>query len=208
MSVLSIALASTTTTLVSVPATGGAVSTTTLPMGDCPADPRPDCRDSDRATMLIKDRDGADADVLTWRWASGEPVDALSLGDPTADTTYQLCVYGGTPTGRILASQIAVPPGGSWAARGTGGFRYKNRAAVFDGVTAMVATTGGAHDARAQVRGRRAALPLPGPSGMDRYFENGLPVTVQLGNSRDGCWRADFPAPKNNTAERFVAKTR
>ena len=151
---------------------------------------------ADKALLLLKSK-GGDGDKLLWKWINGEATVAADFGDPSATTTYTLCVYdetGGTPGLKLTA---VVPPGGAWAPIGKG-FKYKDPAATNDGIKIVLLKFGASGKAKIAVKGHGANLATPAlPLTQDQH------VIVQLKNSIGVCWEARYssPATKNEAAQ-------
>src|SRR5262249_54465721 len=118
------------------------------------------------------------------------------FADPTAATSYALCVY----DQRGLVSTVHAPAGGNWALVATGA-KYTNKILVPDGLQKIVLKAGAAGRAKIGVKGKGAALPMPG-----------LPlvgtVRVQLVRSDGGrCWEASYSSAIDDTETAFKAKS-
>ena len=86
--------------------------------------PATGCLTANGNSLLLK-HDATDdtRDKLIWKWVNGDAFDQAALADPTTITSYALCVYAG-PTNALIASAV-VPPGPSWGATGTKGYKFK-----------------------------------------------------------------------------------
>lgn len=177
------------------------------PSSPCPATPSPACRKPPapgRALLLLQDRSPATLDILLWKW-SGTGTTKADFGDPTATSSYQLCLYdqtGGTPTLQLAA---VAPAGGTcgslacWLASATG-FQYLDPALTSDGLAKMLLKAGPPGAAKLFVQGRGPRLPRPA-------LPLTPPVTVQLSNGSGSCWDAVYTTPITNDAANFKAKS-
>jgi predicted acyl esterase len=127
-------------------------------------------------------------DRIDWRWRSSAAAPA-AFGDPTAATTYALCVYDGQS--RLVASAVA-PAGGAWAATGSG-FRYAGGKRPTTGVRTVALENGGG-ETSCKVSGRGTRVGVPG------LPVDPLPLTAQLVNVDGACWTSTFAAAKKQTA--------
>jgi predicted acyl esterase len=153
--------------------------------GCTPAAPR-------AATVAIGVGPRGALDRIDWRWTSPAPA---AFGDPTAATTYALCVYDG---GHRLVASVVAPAattcgdGACWEATDSG-FRYADGRRASTGVRSVaLASTGGETSCRVSGKGTRVGVPaLP---------VDPLPLTVQLVNTDGGCWTSAFAAAKKQSA--------
>lgn len=139
--------------------------------------------------------------TVGWSWSAGEDVAAEALGDPTAATRYDLCVYDGD---RLIAAG-AAPAGGlcggqaCWRRRGDG-FTHRNRDAVSGRLMRLTVQPGVGGRARISAKGRRIALPtLP--------LAEPVALVVQLKTDVLTCWETTYgpSGVQRNTAKRLVA---
>ena len=140
----------------------------------------------------------AASDNLQWKWNRGAMTPKSDFGNPTLDTSYQLCVY----DGGALRMSLALPAGGACAGRACwkengAGFQYADKTGL-RGVTRLTLKAGTAPGkAKILLKGRGGnlgmqALPLT------------QPVTVQLRSATGVCWDAVFGAPAlRNQADQF-----
>ena len=155
---------------------------------------------------------GADVsqDSLAWKWSKGTTA-ADDFGDPTASTSFALCLYDGTGALTIAATA----PGGSlckggkpcWSRAGTAPvvkLKYTNGAkpALPGGIRAMKLTSGAG----------KASLSVKG-QGLNLYsvpslpLDQSAPIRVQLINdSSNVCWEASYSAPASTDAKKFKDK--
>ena len=136
----------------------------------------------------------------TWKWVSSGTVATGDFGDPTATTTYALCVY--DQTGLLMTA--TAPAGGTcagracWIATSTGA-KYANKTLVPDGLKQVSLKAGAAGQAKIAVAGTGANLPVP-------TLPLAPPVHVQLRRQdASTCWDATYPTGLPNTATTFKA---
>lgn len=136
----------------------------------------------------------------TWKWVSSGTVAPGDFGDPTATTTYVLCVY--DQTGLLMTA--TAPAGGTcagrpcWIATSTG-TKYANKTLVPDGLKQVSLTAGPVGEAKIVIAGKGANLPAP-------TLPLAPPVQVQLRREdASTCWDATYPNGLPNTATTFKA---
>lgn len=181
------------------------VSFAVVPAG-CGAAPAPGCRQqlaSDRGTLALGDASNDAKDRLAWSWVDGAATTTADFGDPTASTSYRLCVWDATAGTPRLVASTGIAAGGTcgdascWRATRTG-FRYKDRSAAAEGVRQLVLKAGSAGRSKIQLRAQGTALALP-----SLPLVQGPAATVQLRASTGACWEATYGAParRNDGAE-------
>ncbi len=157
----------------------------------CAATPRGDCRTSvtsGGASIALRDRSPDAKDTLQWKWGKGAATTTADFGDPTATTRYDLCIYDGTA---VVVAGAAIPAGGlcagrlCWTATSTG-FRYRQKALLPHGVSALDLRAGVDGKARVGVKGKGDPLAMPA------LPLTSLPLTVQLANDAGVCWSASY----------------
>jgi cysteine-rich repeat protein len=143
---------------------------------------------------------------LTWRWTKGEATSPADFGDPSATTSYALCVYDLSPASQPRIA-LAAPAGGScagspcWSEPSPTSLRYKDHWRTPTGVTLIDLQPGDDGEARAAVIGRGENMALPALPFVP-------PVVVQLRNTETGvCWEAAFAAPTANDGTQFTSKS-
>ena len=165
---------------------------TATPTPECPPTPRADCRTPvvpGAGLLSLRDQSDDRKDALQWKWGKGAATTVADLGDPTADTRYDLCMYDGTDA---LAASAAAPAGGTcgarpcWTATKTG-FRYLQKALTPNGLQTLDLRSGTDGKARILIKGRGALLSLP-PLPVAS-----LPLRVQL-NGAGRCWSTTYGA--------------
>jgi len=175
----------------------------------CPLypEPRRDCRESRRERIEVRDHVRDTRDRLKWFWHAGAPVLMTDLGSPTTTTSYQLCVWDSVAGAPTLAIRLVIPPNANWSPAGSGGYKYHDSSAAFDGVVRARATISWVN-AKASLLARGQQLPTPVPVATDRFFAQEPNVTVQLVNSDGMCWTSVFNDARKNTGEVFTARVR
>jgi hypothetical protein len=169
-------------------------------LGTCPICDTPiaGCRPAGKSVLLVKNNLTDDGkDKLVWKWVKGAETSLPELGDPTATTTYTLCLYAGSD----LAA-VELPPGASWKALGTKGFKFKDLTGAPDGGQKAILKSGAAGKAKALVKAKGSNLPdtLAPPLP--------LPVTAQLVNNENGtCFEATYATAIKNDQKKFMART-
>jgi hypothetical protein len=142
------------------------------------------------ALVALKDQADDRKDALQWKWGKGAATMLADLGDPTATTRYDLCIYDGTAA---LTASAAAPAGGPcgsrpcWTATNAG-FRYLQKALAPNGLQRVDVRSGADGKARILVKGRGVLLSLPSLPVAT------LPLTVQVANGNGRCWSATYAA--------------
>ena len=174
----------------------------------CGPTPDPSCKVpavAGKGSVNIKDNvEDDDKDIIGWKWVKGAETTVAELGTPAVDTTYTLCVYDGSgSTQPIVLAQ--APAGGTcgdkpcWKQTKDGGFKYKNKAVLPDGVLLVKLKPGVAEKAKMLVKAKGEPVVVPS-------LPLTTPVTVQLKNG-DVCWSSTFTTPKKTTATQFKSKS-
>lgn len=169
----------------------------------CPFEPRTDCLGEavpSRSKLLIREKaDDPRKDRINWKLKKGQAMAAADLGDPTQDTSYELCVYVavGDQCWLILHPDAVAGPG--WKAR-KNGFAFKAKRGVHpEGLRKLRLRSGPDRKSRVVVKGKGElldlrALPLPANSE----------ILVQLYNGEDRCWSTEFGVdPLVDTEKRY-----
>ena len=101
----------------------------------------------------------------------------------------------------------ALPPRGTcdgkpcWLAKGSGGFKYKNKTGTPSGLTKLVLKPGEESKAKIAALAKGEQLTLPA-------MPLALPALVQLHRSdQPDCWEARFSAATTNDMEKFETKS-
>jgi hypothetical protein len=156
----------------------------------CVAAPRACKRPIDgAASVLIKATADGLRNRIRFRITHGEATTEEDVGDPTATTDYQLCVYtiGGPLESPAFLFDAVAPAGAAWARTRNGGARYRRSDHAPEGLAAIRIDPGHEGAAHVKLKGSGPALDVPFPVGP----VPGNWLTVQLGH--DGaCWAAQF----------------
>ena len=165
---------------------------------------------SNRAVLILLDKPNSKADTFTWKWLTGEKTTLADFGDPRTTTQYDLCIYDETGGSPSLAFGMRVPAGGTcrnkpcWKKTSGSGFRYKDSNRLSDGIDTITLRQGNTGRARISILGRGEHLPFP--SSLLPFSQDST-VTVQLSNSEDVCWQAEYSDPaKRNSSKQFQDK--
>jgi hypothetical protein len=171
--------------------------TPTAAIAGCAATPVGGCTSAPKSSLSIKNDGRPEKSQLVWKWLKGT-IGADDLGDPTAETSYALCLY----EDGAFAAEIDAEAGASWAATRSG-FSYKPSAANADGLSRATLKTGSGK-AKLQFKAKGASLAAPAPP-----LTPSNRVTVQLvknPGSGTGCWQSTFTAPfKKDASPLFKA---
>ncbi len=150
-----------------------------------------------RAASIFLRNDADDRrDKLQWKWRAGEAT--RDFGEPTAATSFALCVYDENAGVAQLVKEVLIPAGAGWEATPTG-YRYRDRKLVrsaVDAVTLRTSTSG-----RATIRVSAKGMTLNAPP---LPLRQDPAVTVRLLNDR-GCWQARYTINSSNHGELFKA---
>jgi hypothetical protein len=161
-----------------------------------------------KSLVDIVDKAPDTKDKLKWKWQKGEETLLSDFGNPGTGTEYTLCVYdtsGGVPS---LKATLEVPPGVLWAPISNKGFKYKDAAAVTDGIKSVQLKSGPLGKAKVSLSAVGANIPMAVPFSMTQQREQDPEVVVQLINDLGFCWSTTFTAPAlENDADRFKDKT-
>ncbi len=141
------------------------------------------CEAATKALVKIKNKNDPAKNQLTWKWR--DTVNTGDYGNPTAGTTYALCVY---KDGATKIAEAQIESGMTWTASSLG-FKYKASTPNSDGVS-KVGLKEGTGSAKILVKAKGANLTVPA-----------IPISpttnVQLQLVRSGgtqCWESTFTA--------------
>jgi cysteine-rich repeat protein len=165
--------------------------------GACQAVPRMNCRTALKSRVQLIDNNGNDAkDKLSWKWGAGQATSLEDFGVPTGTTNYALCIYAANSL--IEEPEIPADPL-LWEPVSTTGYKYRNRDAA-EGIQKVRLRAGADFKSKLLVKGKGTNLPDPA-------LDLPLPVTVQLVNSANRCFEAEYDsaAVDNNNVARFKA---
>ncbi len=162
----------------------------------CGTTPEAGCRTpalSGKALLQLKAGASDTKDALVWKWLGGTATLKAEFGDPTATTSYRLCVYDGSARAQPILSAAAPSAGACagkpcWTER-TSGFRYVDKNLTSNGLSRVQMVAGGDGRARIVLKGKGVGLAMPSPLAIES------PVTVQLRNSEGACWEATYDTP-------------
>lgn len=146
-------------------------------------------------------------DLVVWKWKKGEETLATEFGDPLmGGTSYAFCVYqyaAGVPS---LALEVKAPEAGICAGRPCwkktkSGYRYGDVELTPEGMRVLKLRSGGPGKAKLIVRARGQNLQMPAlPLSADPQ------IRALVYHTGGGCWMADFPVLRKNTATLVKAK--
>jgi hypothetical protein len=179
----------------------GTSTTTTSTLPPCPPTPRNGCSRpvvSGASKLRVRNVVPDGRDLLRWTWARGAATRLDSFGDPTADTSYGLCIYGAGALvfGERIAADGVCGRKRCWK-RTRSGFVYRNPALAPGGIRTLRLQAGGEGKARITLSGHGRPLALPSLPLV-------TPVTVQLlRDDGDTCWDVRYTVPKRNTARQL-----
>lgn len=136
----------------------------------CALAPLPGCKLAERSALSLRNEADDTKDRLNWKWGKGEPTSLANFADPTAATTYKLCLYsaGALRTG---GQAIIDPSSVNWLPT-PAGYKFKDKTGANDGITGAGMKSDG-EPSRSSARAKGAGANLPDPT---------LPMTM-----------ADFP---------------
>lgn len=169
----------------------------------CPFEPRTDCleaRAPGEAKLLLKQvNEDRTRDRVRWRIARGQATAPADLGDPTAGTDYELCVYVESGGACNLVVHPDALAGKGWRKRRNGYEFLAPPGGNPNGIRRIRLRTGADGKSQVLIRGKGdllglEALPLPADAA----------VLVQLHNGADRCWSTEFgQTPVEQTDRRF-----
>jgi uncharacterized delta-60 repeat protein len=171
---------------------------TATPATICPVLPVSGCRAAGKSLLIIGHQSSSHARLL-WKWLRGQSTALGDLGNPRDETPFAFCVY--DAAGLRLFADLAPGPG--WSAR-SHGFRYRDPAAIQDGIRKADLRSSDDNKARFRLSGNGMNLPDP----MLPWL---LPVTAQLLNGESGlCWQDVYVEDDvlRNRSDSFKGKTR
>ncbi len=174
--------------------------------------PATSCLTAVKASLQVKDHPTKPADQIKWKWSKGSAFAHGDLGDPSATTSYTLCIYDQTASVPALATSLTVTPSALlWQNKNPKGWKYKDKVGSSDGVVQVQLKPGLAGKTKAQVKAKGAGVPTPTAFSPTEMFDLDPDVTVQLfASDSPVCWTSSFTATatKKNTALQFKAKVR
>ena len=147
--------------------------------------PRGECGHLRKSKLGLRDHATNDtADRLKLKTQLG----TASIGDPSADTDYAICIFDEVSGNPVLVSQIEVPAGAPWTAAAGGSFRYDDPARANDGVEKIRLKQKPGKRGKISLLGKGAGLPLPGPFDASQYLSADPGVVIEVQNSAGNCW--------------------
>jgi hypothetical protein len=152
-----------------------------------------------RGLLQLDDRTPSTRDKLVWKWNKGQATTKAQFGNPTAGTSYALCVYDSIGGGPARVMQHVMPAGANWKAL-TRGYRYNDKPLAHGGVRSLNLREGLEGKATVRLTGKDVPLGMPALP-----LAHQGPVTVQLLNG-SACWETTFSSSVQNTGARFKAK--
>jgi hypothetical protein len=169
-------------------------------------EPRPVCLASARSSFQVRDSTDDARDQLRWKWQKGAATSQGDFGDPSAATSYTMCVYDTSAGATLLATMLTVDANLAWSSYDPRGWRLKDRAGSFDGVQQIKLSPGDAGRSKVQWKASGTLLPMPAAVGTAEFFDQAPFVVVQLLNSEGMCWGSEFASYRKNTQTEFKAK--
>jgi cysteine-rich repeat protein len=157
--------------------------------------------DPQQSSTTIKD---AKTDTLAWSWQLKAPFGGSGFfGDPTVDSSYALCVYGGTTDATLAATAAPGCTAASCWSPTKDGYKYAGKVTKGSLKLKLSSTAGSRTKLTLSAKGpllRRPPLPPQ------------TPVTIRLYQSVDdniqACWEATYGNNiKKNLPDRFQAKS-
>ncbi len=179
------------------------------PVGGCTNGPAAGCLVAAKASFQISDKADDSKDKLKWKWVKGDAFAQFDLGDPTATTSYRLCIFDQVAGVAQFAGKLEIAaPNGAWLDKAPRGWLYKDKSRAIDGVDKIKLKPGDSGKTQAQLSAKGAILGavLPGPVGAQYFFQD-TDVVVQLVNDPEGqCWETTLAVATKNLDDRYKAK--
>jgi len=179
-----------------------------------PIEPKPFCHDAGIGQIVVVNKSDDSKDKLKWKWIRGLPVDFANVGDPSASTELELCLFDvPADSPAELRGRLLIPPSSLWQVIGNQkGYRYLDPTRSIGGVKLIKLKTG--ESPKFGVKAERENLQLPAPvippdgQSKGRYFNVDPMFSAQLVGSNGECWTADFESVKKNTGRKFKSRRR
>lgn len=173
----------------------------------CPFEPRTDCRGemlAGRSRVALKNHPTKTRkDALQWSFKKGEETRPADLGDPTATTDYELCIYLAFDDVCWLILHPDALAGSGWQEKRNGFVFKAKRGEHPDGLRKLRLRWGGDRKTRLRVKGKGELLGVELPP-----FPQNAEILVQLYNSEGQCWSTEFgDQPSKNDVKRFKDKS-
>ena len=178
--------------------------------GECthPPAPQDDCATGTFSRVTLSEHDDSAKNHFQWKFAS--PATSLDdYGDPTASTSYELCVFDQSDGDPVLVMDLAISAGGDCGGKpcwkglgGFTGFAYLDKARSNSGVRALWLRARSNGTGYIFLKGNGDNLPVPDPVDDDQLLCQDPAVQVQLINDEGACWGATYstPAPVNKAS--------
>jgi hypothetical protein len=196
-----------TTTTLDVTTTTFDVTTTTLPEGLCSDAPATGCREAGVVQFSLLNAEARSR--MQWKWTKGDEVAIDALGQPSADTSFALCIYDTTSSAATLAATLYVGSGSNWMDKSPNGWSYSDTDGTQAGVRKLSLKVGPTGKSKVLLAAKGAGIPLPGAFSSDSYFDQDPSVVVQLrkigGSGGDTCWTSSLTSSSVNSATTFKA---
>jgi hypothetical protein len=148
---------------------------------------------------------GGSSDQFKWKFNRGDATSVTDFLDPVGSLpTTHVCVW--DAFGKVM--EMDLLPGGTcagkpcWKASGTKGYKYKDKAAIPDGLTTVKQKAGANGKSKVLAKGKGSNLPSP-------VLPLVLPVTVEMiadDGSATNCWQNTFTTAIKNDATQLKAK--
>lgn len=151
------------------------------------------CLEADKGLLMIRDSPIAEQRLLRWSWKKGEPVTMESLGTPTVDTEYALCLYD-TDDGVVrLAGSYSIPAATVGWEMKPSGLKFVNKTTPPDGIYSFRAAAA-ARPGKSGValKGLGSSLPAPDQFSSGKFFQHDPIGAAQLVNTEGACWTTEF----------------
>ena len=155
----------------------------------CSMTPETGCKvpTTDKALLLIKDREPDTADLLVWKWLAGEATVAADFGTPVSGDSHRLCIY----DDGALVTHVSAPGGACgkkpcWKDLGAKGFKYSDKERTPHGLLAAKLSAGVDGKAKIILKAKGTLVAPP-----ETPFTG--PVLVQLVSENGSCFEAEHP---------------
>jgi cysteine-rich repeat protein len=185
----------------------------TCTLEPCVAAPVPGCLDAAQAQLSVNEKKaGKEKLKLQWKKVT-TPTTQAAFGDPVDGTTrVALCLY---DDGGTLVRGFVVDEGGQscgdkpcWAAKGTKGYGYKDKATAADGISKIGYGAGDAGKGKADAAGaNNASKGLTSlPTGVAAALAGNTHPTIQLVTTGGLCIGATMTEAKKDDGVQYQAR--
>lgn len=153
-----------------------------------------------KGSLVMKDNASNRKDQMIWKFLRGGATSLAALGNPTAATSYRMCVFDRTGDTDTVLMSLDMPAGIDWTANATG-YKYKSRTGFPSGVRNVLLKSGTTGKTKIIIKAKGV------PLGMTNLGVLDLPLTVQLSNGTQ-CWESTFSGAgvQRNTPQLFKAR--